>query len=756
MGNDVLQDVLAGKDPALSTPDSDQTNITAPGNGTPQEAAAVVPNNAMMEALQAAGIKAPLAPPPATPKSPTLDAIKTGSDQATEAQQKNGTATQPGAWARALVSGAQSALGKGGNISASLGDVAAIGELPKHTNALGGALTGIARTEAARTQRMSAEQNQQLATAKANIEMHHQQLLIQQLDEAMQEKHVAMDQQALSVLRTSQIPMETVGHNVTSKDIDAMLSAPQGSQNKINMGEYTAYQSGIGENGVPLFDIVKLPEKVSLDTRGFDTNKPEAKAEADRINAMADLIQEKTGKDFHGSEMSGADFNKYYTMAKTAEATDDARKETLEEAGLKSAKIHDQVAWTEISPVWSKALVGHETDPVTALETLEKQHPDLIKQYPNLPELVRKNYGEQYWEDRIKANQKEIASNKDTIAAVAGGDLSGIGDLSKAEAVESASALRLKDNPNDQEAQAAYRVSHATVLGTRADQIATKKAKDEADYNPEDIDLLTQGALAYNMDPNKWRGLPGLVREKVMANIVRQDPTWSDSNYEERRDTIRSFAVGGKNEQQVRSLNTFAGHAAQADKYIPELNNSNLPHWNMPMNKIGQEVGAEQYAIMRAKLAPVGKEYLTFLNANHAATKEDQQLVDKLMDENSSPKVIHGVIAAMADTIAQRGGQMQRDYMGVFDGKPNRQLLDPDANSVLKSWGIDTNKMNGIIVPRDGSGNAPLGKSVVNGIAVFQMKNGSFVNAIGQPVDPRTGKAVGANGANQNQNQNPQ
>lgn len=744
--NDVLQDVLAGKDPALSPVDSDQTNITAPGNGTPQEAAASIPTGAMADALKAAGVSTP-ANPPAKPSF--VSAMKAGSDQAAVAQEKAGTAGQPGAWARSLVAGAQSALGGVGGAIGALGDAAAVGEIPKHSSPLSGALTGIARTEAAHAQRLTNEQNQQLATAKANIDMRHQQLLIQQLDESLQEKHVAMDQQAKSVLETSPVPVQNVAHNVNHDDITAMLTAPAGSANKINMGEFTAYQSGIGDNGEPLFDIVALPKKVSLDVRAYDLSNPEAAAKADKISKTADLIQQWTGKDFHGAELTGSEYNKYYTLAKGAEAADDARKQALEEAGVKAAKIQDEYSWTQISGPWNNALAHHENDPMEALNTLEKEHPEIIKQYPNLPELVRKNYGEQYWEDRIKANEKEIDKNKDTIAAVAGGDLSGIADLSKAEAVEAAAQLRLQDNPNDKEAQLAYRAAHATVLGTRADQIATKKAKDEADYDPNDIDLLTKGALAYNMDPNKWRGLPGLVREKVMANIVRQDPTWSDSNYEERRDTIRSFAVGGKNEQQVRSLNTFAGHAAQADKYIPELNNSSLPDWNTAMNKIGQKVGAEQYAVMRAKLAPVGKEYLTFLNANHAATKEDQQLVDKLMDENSSPKVIHGVIAAMADTIAQRGGQMQRDYMGVFDGKPNRQLLDPDANDVLKSWGIDTKKMNGIIVPRDGNGEQPLGKNVVNGIAVFQMKNGSFVNAIGQAVDPKTGKALGTN-------QNPQ
>jgi hypothetical protein len=741
MANDVLQDVLAGRDPAMANPDSDQTNVTAPGNGTPQETAASIPTGAMADALKAAGIQAPLAPAaaqPAAPKSTFLTAMKDGSDKASEEQQKNGTASQPGAWARSLVAGAQSALG---GVGASLGDAAAVGELPKHTNALGGVLTGIARTENARSQRMTNEQQQQLQTAKANIEMHHQQLLIQQLDEQMQQKHVDMDQQALAVLRTSPVPMETVGHNVTSDDITAMLNAPKGSPNKINTGDYTAFQSGIGDNGRPLFDVVKLPAKVSLNVNSYDLSNPEAAAQADKVRQVAKDIKTWTGKDFEGSDdLTGAEFNKYYTMAKGAEAADDARKEYLKEQGVKAAELNDKFAWTEIAPVWSRAISGHEQDPVEALRTLETQHPDLIKQYPNLPELVRKNYGETQWEERIKANQKAVTDNKDTIDELNHGNLAGIADAAKAESVKAAAGIRLADNPNDKEAQLAYRLADNVIKGTEADKVASKKAADEAAYDDDQIKTLADGALKFDMDPERWRGLPGAVRTKVTTLIHKTDPTWSENEYEQKRDTIKKFVPGNVEGNQVQSLNVFAGHAASAVKYIPALNNSNSPDYNTAMNKIGEHAGAEQYGVMRAKLAAVKDEYLKFLNGNHAMTKEDQAMADSLLDENKTPKQLHDTIAAMADTVAVRGGELQRQWMGVFNGKPNNQLLDPDANAVLKSWGINTDKMNGIIVPRDGNGDKPLGQARVNGAWVFQMKNGAFVNAIGQAVDPKTGR----------------
>jgi hypothetical protein len=99
-----------------------------------------------------------------TVSSPSLQKLNDGLNAAAQQKAASGTPSKPGDWARSLVAGAQSMLGPQGGaataagavkgIGASLGNAANVGTVPRG----GGALTGIARTLGARSQRLSQEQ----------------------------------------------------------------------------------------------------------------------------------------------------------------------------------------------------------------------------------------------------------------------------------------------------------------------------------------------------------------------------------------------------------------------------------------------------------------------------------------------------------------------------------------------------------------------------------------------------------------------
>jgi hypothetical protein len=90
--------------------------------------------------------------------SPRLKDFSKGMDGFVKQNPK--AATQPGGWARAAVAGVQSLIG---GVEAGLGDAAAVGTVPSG----GGALTGVTRTLAARSERLSNEQTQAFLRAES-------------------------------------------------------------------------------------------------------------------------------------------------------------------------------------------------------------------------------------------------------------------------------------------------------------------------------------------------------------------------------------------------------------------------------------------------------------------------------------------------------------------------------------------------------------------------------------------------------------
>jgi hypothetical protein len=713
MGNDVLQDVLQGQDPALSP--VSQTTPPAPllPAGVPilpAPAANIDLTNTSAPDLGSATLGAQLA----AKQSPFLRALTEGADAASTAQQKAGTASQPGAWARSIISGTQQALS---GVTSALGDAAAVGELPKHTNALGGVLTGIARTEAARTQRLSAEENQKLETTKANLNQRIQEANLNQLNDEIQSKHIALDQQALAVLRTSELPMETVGHDVNHDDITAMLNAKPGDPNKINTGEYTAFRSGTGEHG---------------DVNAYDLSSPEAAAKADKIAKTADLIQTWTGKDFHGSELTGSEFNKYYTMAKGAQVADDARKEQLAEQGLKAAEIDDKLSWTHISPLWNQALAGHEHDPVDALNTLETQHPDLIKQYPNLPELVRKNYGPVQWEDRLKENQKAVEKSKDAIHEIFINDFSSVKTPTEIVGVRAGAQARVDANPSDSEAQNALKVTKNMLDNIRGDAAETEKqkelAKNEANQAatgpavltddlkkqiaalPPDKQAVLNAApknqqaalmgLAFGQGDIDLATFPKAVRpgssqltESEAEGIAPQlNADWTPQAYKVKQGMYKS-ATTGDLAKQAQSLNNFIGHADEASTIANQFYNSDPKIFKTVLNAVDKATWGTQVTALQEAINVVNGEFQNMILAGHVPSSDEKTAQATLINANSTVGQINAALKVMGHMGGIRANTINEGYRTATGANfPN--LIYRDNVNAAKALGIDTSKYN--------------------------------------------------------------
>jgi len=88
-------------------------------------------------------------------------------------------------------------------------------------------------------------------------------------------------------------------------------------------------------------------------------------------------------------------------------------------------------------------------------------------------------------------------------------------------------------------------------------------------------------------------------------------------------------------------------------------------------------------------------EYLTFLKNGKAPDKDEIERSEKALSPDNNPADLKNTLIQMAHTIAARGGQLQRNYTTTM-GKKYDGMLDPDNDKILKGWGINTDKMNGI------------------------------------------------------------
>jgi len=164
----------------------------------------------------------------------------------------------PMGWAKSLVSGAVTALHNGGvqsavnNITAGLGDAAAVGTVAPGQ----GALAGVSRTLAARNERL-AQQHKQSEEDKTNeiLRAHTaaQTLSLQQsmasADEEREDKHIASGQTVVSAYRKN----HQVQDNVSEDELKKMIAA-SGGPGKFG-DRYYVYQTGktpiLDGNGKP-------------------------------------------------------------------------------------------------------------------------------------------------------------------------------------------------------------------------------------------------------------------------------------------------------------------------------------------------------------------------------------------------------------------------------------------------------------------------------------------------------------------------
>jgi hypothetical protein len=225
---------------------------------------------------------------------------------------------------------------------------------------------------------------------------------------------------------------------------------------------------------------------------------------------------------------------------------------------------------------------------------------------------------------------------------------------------------------------------------------ADKKAKEtaaETQASDGDLSSLIDMVKKYEYDPDRlfsrFKGIK--EKQKFIAELHRQDSDWSESNYRARYNTTKDFAnPTAKGGAAVQSLQTFAGHLADANSLIQSLRNTNVKIANKSINELRNQLGNDKIGAFDLSLAAVNHEYESFLLNQHAEHEIDKKAMEKNTSHDSSPAQIQANLRQMAQTIAIRARSLNNGYRKTM-GQNIPELLDDGQKQALRTFGIDPN-----------------------------------------------------------------
>jgi hypothetical protein len=570
----------------------------------------------------------------------------------------------------------------------------------------GGGFIGAAKRGAER-QREDMKDRQMYATS--NSQMLHEQQLVHIQGENQIAAAAASGKEGLAAILSAEVPGTLLAEGKNSDELKAMIQNGELDPSKQTVFLTGRVLTGKDANGQPLFrstySVVEPHGNVELSEK-----------QATYLNSHLDknLIGKTDEKP--GQVLPAVQFNSLWQSAQGAEAAKAARNLALAKNNIevRKAQIGTDADSIASNPLVVNALGGHMGSPddpyalVKAYTTIVNNpkllnDPRMPKNFPTVFATFAGGGDPKNFTTMQENYAKAQAKNTNTTLEMLNKFESDPKVIENATPSYSAAMNSILSDPKQTpEIKTRAASALAIIKDTEAHELqfkaseagAKKKAEDTAGLG--DVDELIESAKNYDLDPEKMFGVRGGQRAAFMNKFLKETGIpWNEGDYKARYQTNLDFKPEGKGGLQVGSLNTFAGHVGTAIQRIPALNNSASPLYNSAMNKIKVQVGDEQYGRMQTALEAVKDEYLNFLKNAHVTSTDEQARAESILNPSLSPKQIHGVLAQMADTIAIRGGQLQRNYTATMK-KPYPDMLDPDSDTILKSLGANTDKMKGI------------------------------------------------------------
>lgn len=226
---------------------------------------------------------------------------------------------------------------------------------------------------------------------------------------------------------------------------------------------------------------------------------------------------------------------------------------------------------------------------------------------------------------------------------------------------------------------------------------------------------------------------------EILRAANRVDPTLDAGNYPARAATRKDFTSGKGAAAQIQSLNTLAGHLAEASDMADVMNNTSIPLYNRAANALVSGVGDERVNNFNRAANTAGSEFATLLKGGVPSLEEIREQRETL-SPNMSPAQLHGALATMASQVQARLDALQhRANQGLGAGAKSIQIITPAAqrafDTIRERGGVKEHNMGDAAPAAAASPSAPAQGSYQVGQII--MHNGKPYRVTGgDPNDP--------------------
>lgn len=186
---------------------------------------------------------------------------------------------------------------------------------------------------------------------------------------------------------------------------------------------------------------------------------------------------------------------------------------------------------------------------------------------------------------------------------------------------------------------------------------------------------------------NTWirNNAQGMPRQEAMTLASMVNPNYKEEMYKTVQNTLNNYNDSKKEGGQIDAFNKFLGHAAEAADVTSQWRTTNTPLLNTPLNKIKDQLkGDPNYTHFITALAPVRKEYMSFLNQNRAEHEGDIDLMKTVLSDSASPAQIERALKDLAGTAVTQLRVLNERFKTTTDtsGVPN--IIQPYSRRAIQ------------------------------------------------------------------------
>jgi len=173
-----------------------------------------------------------------------------------------------------------------------------------------------------------------------------------------------------------------------------------------------------------------------------------------------------------------------------------------------------------------------------------------------------------------------------------------------------------------------------------------------------------------------WQGM--------LSAVSQYDPQFDAVNYNARAKTRADF-TSGKSANNIKALNTLAGHIAGLQVAVNNLGGTNFPMVNSMRNAALSATGDTRLSTLNAAKTAVANELTTVFRGS-AGAEADVQGWLKQLDEAKSPGQLNAAIREIGGLVESRIHALQETYtQGMGTTKAGRAFVTPQNQKFFDS-----------------------------------------------------------------------